>query len=112
MIAASRQTVAGRADRAAAPRGRPVTRPARRRSLSRGQEVREVVLGRDLPARETEAEGLGREHLDLRAVPLEPIWVEVVAHHGGGLLELRLQPWRGVREPLLGRGEAVVAGNE
>src|SRR5687767_11336594 len=131
MIAASRQTVAGRADRAAMDavsepakvlregreqtglhEGRRCDQNGAPSAPSRGQEVREVVLGRDLSTRETEAEGLGREHLDLRAVPLEAIWVEVVAHHGGGLLELRLQPWRGVREPLLGRGEAVVAGNE
>src|SRR5262245_50708160 len=79
---------------------------------SGGEEVGEVLLGRDLPARQAEAEGLGGEHVDLRAVLLEAVRVEVVAHHGRRLLELRLEPRRRVGEPLLGGGEAVVARDE
>src|SRR6266851_9841593 len=74
--------------------------------------VREILFRRDLAARETQPEGLTRERLDLRSVALESVRVEVLAHHGRGVLELGLQPWRSVREALLGRGEAVVGGAE
>src|SRR5215467_4742411 len=74
---------------------------ARWRARSGGEEIGEVLVGRDLAARQAEAEGLGGEHLDLGAVLLEAVRVEVVAHHGRRLLELRLEPWRRVGEPLL-----------
>ena len=38
--------------------------------------------------------------------------MEVLAHHGVRVLELRLEPRRGVREAPLRRGEAVVGGDE
>src|SRR5262249_23156121 len=43
---------------------------------------------------------------------LEPIRMKVLAHDRGGILELSLEPRRGVREALLGGGEVVVGGTE
>src|SRR5882672_4267302 len=74
--------------------------------------VREILFRRDLAARQAQPEGLTREHLDLRPVALEAIRVEILTHHGHGVLELGLEPGRSVGEPLLGRGEAIVGGAE
>jgi hypothetical protein len=65
-----------------------------------------------LAARQAQPEGLAGEHLNLRSVPLQSVRVEVLAHHGHRVLELSLQPRRGVRESLLRRGEAIVGGDE
>src|SRR2546427_1972143 len=74
--------------------------------------VREILFRRDLTARQAQPEGLARECLDLRPVALESVRVEILTHDGHGVLELGLQPRRGVGEALLGRGEAVVGGAE
>src|SRR5262249_5697208 len=82
-------------------------------SRSRKTEVvGEVLVRRDQPAREAQPERLGGEHLDLRAVGLEAVGMELLAHHGPGVLELGLQPRRRIREPALRRAEAVVGGGE
>src|SRR5215471_15958845 len=81
------------------------------RSLRR-EEVREVVLGRDRPTDQPEAQGLRGEYLDLGAILLESVRVEIVPHYGGRVLELGLEPRRRVREALLRRGEALVGRDE
>src|SRR5205085_11493411 len=76
---------------------------------SRGGEiVREILVGSDAAARQAQPERLAGEHLELSAIALETVGMEVVAHHGGRRLQLRVEPRRGVRESLLRRGEAVV----
>src|SRR5882762_7071374 len=74
--------------------------------------VREILFRRDVAARQTQPEGLTGERLDLRSVALESVRVKVLTHHGHGVLELCLEPGRGVGEALLGRGEAIVGGAE
>src|SRR5688572_24521977 len=87
--------------------------PVPRIMPSRGSEiVGEVLVRRDGPAREPEPERLGREHLDLPSILLEAVRMEVLAHHGGGVLELGFQPWRRVREAALRGAEAIVGGAE
>src|SRR6185503_7939936 len=76
------------------------------------EKIREVLLGGDEAAGEAQLEGLAGEHLDLRPVPREPERMKVRAHHGLRLLELRLQPGRGVGEALLRGGEAIIGGDE
>src|SRR6266850_7103361 len=74
--------------------------------------VREVFLGRDLTARQAEPKCLSGERVDLRPVALEPVGMEVLAHHGHRVLELGLEPRRRVRKSLLRSGEAIVGGAE
>src|SRR5712692_3181550 len=74
--------------------------------------VREILVGRDPAARQAELERLAGERIDLRSVALESVRMEVLAHHGHRVLELGLQPRRGVRKSLLCGGEAVVGGAE
>src|SRR5438093_2009748 len=74
--------------------------------------VREVFLDRDPTTRQTEPKRLPGERVDLRSVALEPVGVEVLAHHGRGVFELGLEPRRRVRKPLLRGGEAIVGGAE
>src|SRR5262245_39598338 len=80
--------------------------------LSGRQEIGEVLLRGDLLAGDAKTESLGREHVLLRAVPLEAVGMEVLAHGRRGVLELGLEPRRGVREAALCRGERVVGGDE
>src|SRR6266540_909184 len=74
--------------------------------------VRELLLRRDSAARQAQPERLVGKRLDLRSVALESVRVEVLAHHGHGVLELGFQPRRGVRKPFLCRREAIVGGTE
>src|SRR5262245_8331534 len=74
--------------------------------------IREVILGRDLSAGQPEPERLGGERVDLRSVALEPVSMEVLAHHGRRVLEPGLEPRGRVRKALLRGGEAVVGGAE
>src|SRR5262249_12792905 len=74
--------------------------------------VREVFLRRDPAAGQPQPVRLPGKRLDLRAVALEPVGMEILTHHGHGILELGLEPWSRVGEALLRRGEAIVGGDE
>src|SRR5207237_155230 len=50
---------------------------------SGGEIVREILVGSDAAARQAQPERLAGEHLELSAIALEPVRMEVVAHHGG-----------------------------
>src|SRR5215831_10624142 len=91
-------------------------RSARERPLR--EIVREVLVGRDQTARESQAERLGREHLDLRAIALEPVGMEILAHRHlflfnpeGDCLAAKLRPgnvhsadgWEEVLLPIIDR---------
>src|SRR5205809_4731120 len=74
--------------------------------------VGEVLVDRDPAARQAQPVGFVGERVDLRPVPLETEGMEVLAHHAHRVLELGLEPRRGVREALLSRAEAIVGGDE
>src|SRR6267143_7303703 len=76
------------------------------------QVVREILVCGDAATRQTQPERLAGEHVDLPSVPLDSMRMKVLTHDGDRGLELGLEPRRGVRKPLLGRGEAIVGGAE
>src|SRR5438067_2001957 len=93
----------------------PFTETVRMRDCvisSRGEIVREILIGSDAAARQAQPERLAGEHVDLSAIALEPVRMKVVAHHRGRGLQLCFQPWRRVRKSLLCGGEAVVRRDE
>src|SRR5262245_20927969 len=69
-----------------------VTAASRRGAALVREEVRKVLLDGDSPARQPEAERLVCEHVDLLAIPLHAVGMEVLAHHRGRFLELGLEP--------------------